>query len=145
MGTFSQRDARYFHQTPAVNKVKNASPGCFSIPRDAACNGSDQVDSMVQSSVEVRRITMPTAKISSEAAIWARIIEPEQNGLSPEAARSLLELRFCERDVARMNDLAQKNREGLLTAAERQELEGYVKVGDVLSLLHLKARKSLRR
>ena len=28
--------------------------------------------------------------------------------------------------------------------AERQELESFVKVGDVLSLLHLKARKSLK-
>jgi len=42
-----------------------------------------------------------------------------------------------------MNDLARKNREGVLTDDERKELALYVKVGDVLSLLHLKARKSL--
>ena len=81
----------------------------------------------------------------NEAAIWARIIEPEKNGLSPAAARSFLELRFSEQDVARMNELARKNQEGLLSDAERQALEGYVRVGDVLSLLHLKARKSLQR
>lgn len=80
----------------------------------------------------------------SEAAIWTRIIAPEKNGLSQEAARSLLELGFSERDKERMTELAQKNQEGLLNDKERQELEGYVKVGDVLSLLHLKARKSLR-
>ncbi len=85
----------------------------------------------------------PGATITSEADIWARIIAPEKNGLSPEAARSLLELGFSERDRDRMNELARKNQEGLLDDAERQELEGYVKVGDVLSLLHLKARKSL--
>ena len=88
---------------------------------------------------------MQTVTTNSEAAIWSRVIEPENNGLSPEAARSLLELGFSERDKVRMNELAAKNREGLLTDAERQELEGYVKVGDVLSLLHLKARKSLKR
>jgi hypothetical protein len=85
-----------------------------------------------------------TATATSEAAIWARVIAPEANGLSPEAARSLLGLGFSERDKSRMNELAEKNREGQLSAEERQELEAYVKVGDVLSLLHLKARKSLQ-
>jgi len=87
---------------------------------------------------------MQTITTTSEAAIWARIIEPEKNGLSPAAARSLLELRFSEWDLARMNELARKNQDGLLNDAEREELEGYVKVGDVLSLLHLKARRSLQ-
>jgi hypothetical protein len=85
-----------------------------------------------------------TQATSAEAAIWTRVILPEENGLSPEAARSILGLTFGERDKARMNELAEKNREGLLTEEERRELEGYVRVGDVLSLLHLKARKSLR-
>jgi len=68
---------------------------------------------------------------------------PEKNDLSPETARSLLELTYAEGDKARMNDLARKNREGVLTDDERKELALYVKVGDLLPLLHLKARKSL--
>jgi hypothetical protein len=87
---------------------------------------------------------MQTVTTNSEAAIWTRVIDPVNNGLSPKAARSLLGLRFSERDKARMNELAQKNHEGHLSGAERQELEAYVKVGDVLSLIHLKARKSLK-
>jgi hypothetical protein len=87
---------------------------------------------------------MPSAPTpAAEAAIWARVIEPESNGLPRAAARALLGLTFSEWDKDRMNELAQKNREGLLTAEERRELECYVKVGDVLSLIHLKARKSL--
>lgn len=82
---------------------------------------------------------------TSEAAIWARIIDPEKNGLSPAAARAILELNFSEKERAEMNELAQKNQEGLLSDAEREKLEAYVRVGDVLSLLHLKARKSLRK
>ncbi|MFO0926323.1 MAG: hypothetical protein U0736_04690 [Gemmataceae bacterium] len=81
---------------------------------------------------------------SSEAAIWARVIAPEKNGLSAAAARSLLELGFSDRDRARMTELATKNSQGLLSDEERAELESFVKVGDVLSLLHLKARRSLR-
>ncbi len=87
---------------------------------------------------------MQTVTTAIEAAIWSRIIQPEKNSLSPEVARSILELRFSERELDHMNELAQKNRQGLLSETERQELEGYVKVGDVLSLLHLKARKSLQ-
>jgi hypothetical protein len=82
---------------------------------------------------------------NSEAAIWARVIAAEDNGLSTEAARSLLELDFSDWDKCRMQELAQKNQDGLLSDSERHELEGYVKVGDVLSFLRLKARKSLRR
>ena len=88
---------------------------------------------------------MPSAPSpTAEAAIWARVIEPEDNGLPRAAARALLRLTFSARDKDRMNELARKNREGLLTAEERRELEGYVKVGDVLALIHLKARKALR-
>ena len=72
-------------------------------------------------------------------------MEPDKNGLSPEAARSILELRFSDQDKARMSELAQKNQEGRLTDEERQELEDFVNVGDILSLLHLNARKSLKR
>jgi hypothetical protein len=85
-----------------------------------------------------------TPAVTAEAAIWSRIMEPENNGLSREAARSILKLTFNEPDKARMNELARKNREGALTAVERAELENYVKVGDILSLMHLKARKSLK-
>jgi hypothetical protein len=82
--------------------------------------------------------------ISSEAVIWSRVIAPERNGLSPEAARAVLTLQFSEQDKARMLELADKCSDGRLTEAERQEYEGYVKVGDVLSLLHLKAKRSLK-
>jgi hypothetical protein len=47
--------------------------------------------------------------------------------------------------ASRMNDLAEKNREGLLTEEERNELESYVRVGDLLALLHLKARRAMER
>jgi hypothetical protein len=79
-----------------------------------------------------------------EAAIWARIIQPEDNGLSPDAARALLALRFGDKDLSRMSELAEKNKEGRLSKEERRELASYVRVGDVLSLIHLKARKSLK-
>ena len=88
---------------------------------------------------------MRTTTTTGEAVIWTRDIQPENNGLSPDAARSLLAIQFSQADRARMLELAAKSNEGLLSAAEREEFEGYVKVGDVLSLLHLKAKRSLKK
>jgi hypothetical protein len=86
-----------------------------------------------------------TTHPSSEAALWNRVIEPRRSLLSPAAARFLLALTFDEQDTERMNELAAKNQDGALSDSERKELESYVKVGDILSLLHLKARRSLSR
>jgi len=43
-----------------------------------------------------------------------------------------------------MNRLAAKNREGKLTAAEGEELENYIRVGQTLGILKSKARRSLK-
>jgi hypothetical protein len=80
---------------------------------------------------------------SSESAIWARVIDARNGNLPANAARGILALGFTDADKARMSELARKNNEGMLREAERTELESYVKVGDILSLLHLKAKKSL--
>ena len=88
---------------------------------------------------------MPTTTVpNSEIAIWRRILDPTNNGLSSSAARCFLRLTFSDWDKARMNELAQRNQEGLLTEQERRELQDYVIVGDVLSLIHLKAKRSLK-
>jgi hypothetical protein len=79
---------------------------------------------------------------TTESDIWLRLIH---NGkLSRAAARGILSLNFTEEDHARMEKLAEKNDEGTISAAEREELSNYVLVGDVLSLLHLKAKNALR-
>ncbi len=84
-----------------------------------------------------------TAAPVTESQVWGRIIAPDAPGFSKEAARSILDLKFSEADQARMNELARRNREQGLSEEERKELEAFVKVGDVLSLLHLKAMRVL--
>jgi hypothetical protein len=44
-----------------------------------------------------------------------------------------------------MNALAEKNRHGMLTEAEQQELQSYLLVGHFLDLLHSKARLVLKQ
>src|SRR5438477_12234635 len=82
---------------------------------------------------------------STAAGIWDRLLRPGKGGLSPEAARSLLELQFSEVDHDRMNELAAKARKATLTASERAELEEYIRAGDVLALIKSRARQSLKR
>jgi hypothetical protein len=76
--------------------------------------------------------------------IWGRVIDPDTPGFSPEAARSILALQFPPADVDRMNDLAAKARAGTLTPAEDEELENYLQVSQVLTILQSKARRSIR-
>jgi hypothetical protein len=80
-----------------------------------------------------------------EAAILGRLIRPERDDLSPDAARSILKLDFDDADRARMHELALKAQEGSLTAADEAELASYRGVGRLLDLMRSKARQSLRR
>ena len=81
---------------------------------------------------------------SSAAAILSRVIAPETPSLSPEAARSILQLDFQVTDQQRMRALAEKASAGTLTSDERDEAEGYNHVGHLLALLQSKARLSLK-
>ena len=64
--------------------------------------------------------------------------------LPEDLARQILAIGFRETDQARMRDLAERNQEGNISAAEREELQSYVKVGHLLALLHSKARRTLK-
>jgi hypothetical protein len=85
-----------------------------------------------------------TMTTNSEAAIFRRVLEPEKPMLSPDAAHSILALDFTAEDRERMNALAAKAREGTLTSDEDEELENYLRVGDLLAIMQSKARRSLQ-
>jgi hypothetical protein len=82
---------------------------------------------------------------TSEIAIFARLIEADDGNLAPRLARYVLTLGFKEADQTRMRDLANRNQEGQLSRAEKEELHHYVTAGHMLALLHSKARKSLKK
>ncbi len=81
---------------------------------------------------------------SSELAIFARMIRVDDSDLSRELARYILTLGFDDEDKKKMTDLAERNQEGLLSGAEKAELENFVKAGHLLALLHSKARMTLK-
>ncbi len=81
---------------------------------------------------------------TSETAIFERLVLPSEPGLSQEAARSLLAVGFSAEDTQRMHVLAEKARQGTLTADERREIDNYERVGHYLAILQSKARMALR-
>ncbi len=92
---------------------------------------------------------LPVLSPNTETAILTRLItagdETSARACLPdEAARYLLSLEFQESDVLRMNQLAEKAREGALSPGEQEETDNYRHVGHLLALLRSKARRSLR-
>ena len=74
----------------------------------------------------------------SEAAIFGRILEPEEATLDAAAARAILELDFKQSDKDRMRQLLGKAKRGTLTAREKIEIDNYERVGHMLSLMNSK-------
>jgi hypothetical protein len=87
---------------------------------------------------------MSEGETNTGVAILSRVLKPDKGGLSAEAARAFLSLRFAKADERRMNRLAAKARQGTLSAEERFEADQYNLVSHVLAFLQAKARLALR-
>jgi hypothetical protein len=87
---------------------------------------------------------MASATTISEADILARVVDPMKPDLRAEAARALLRLKFDPESTRRIRQLLRKNNRGAITAPERLTLEKYLRIGQLLDLLHAKAKLSLQ-
>jgi hypothetical protein len=82
---------------------------------------------------------------NTPAAIWTRLLRPEQNDMEPAAARFFLKLTFDQRDLARMHELTMKNQAADLSASELEELKNYRQIGLELDLLRAKALGTIKQ
>ena len=89
--------------------------------------------------------TVAARSQTSEAAIFSRVWADEGHPLSVTVARHVLKLRFSAMDEARMHELAAKHQAGELSSEEVDELDNFVRVGDLLAILQSKARQRLRK
>jgi hypothetical protein len=80
---------------------------------------------------------------TQSASILDRLLEPLGDTMPVEYTRKLFELRAGPADQERIDDLADKCNEGLLTSEEREEYERYVQAIQVITVLQLKARRVL--
>ncbi len=74
-----------------------------------------------------------------------RLAWPSPGQLPATAARALLKVTFVNDDLLRINELSSKARLGTLTVEEQSELNEFEMVGHFLSIMHLKARASLKQ
>jgi hypothetical protein len=72
-----------------------------------------------------------------------RLLEPLGRCLTPDVAKELVNLRAEPSVQARLEELANKNTEGVLTPEERDEYETAVRVIEFIAVLQAKARAIL--
>jgi hypothetical protein len=88
-------------------------------------------------------MSVDKGSLDFEPAIWARLIQAPKASISPDAARYLISVDFGDADHARIQDLMEKSNEGMLTPDEMAELDRYVNIANVLSVMHSRARVAL--
>ena len=74
-----------------------------------------------------------------------RLLEPFAGILSPDVAAKIADLRADDAMQARIDYLADRTNEGLLTVEERDEYQGYLHAIDVIAVLQAKARAQQRK
>lgn len=84
-------------------------------------------------------------KTIREIDIWTGVISPEKRDMSAPEANAVLRWKFGDQANRRMEELATRNGQGKLTEPEKEELEAYVHVGQVIGILQAKSRLSLKR
>jgi hypothetical protein len=74
-----------------------------------------------------------------------RLLEPLAGCLSPDVAARVADLRADDAMQDRIDYLAERCNEGMLTSEEREEYAAYLHGIDVIAVLQAKARALLRR
>jgi uncharacterized protein YnzC (UPF0291/DUF896 family) len=80
-----------------------------------------------------------------ETNIWQRLIDPAWHDLTPEAAQSILRLKFAQADIDKMNVLAALARDGTLTDSQKEEMDAYMRIGRMVAIMQSKARLAVKR
>ena len=76
--------------------------------------------------------------------ILHRVLEPALRSLPPEAAWQIVRAEADEELQQRVQELAGRANEGILTPDEQREYEAYVDAGDIVATLQAVARKTLQ-
>jgi hypothetical protein len=77
--------------------------------------------------------------------ILSELFSPEAPPLSPAVAQWALSLRLTDAQKDRMLELADLSSRGVISDSQRREMEKYRDAGKFLTVLHAKARLSLKQ
>jgi hypothetical protein len=84
-----------------------------------------------------------TTSSITAAEILGEVIAPIEPTFAPDFAQMVLRLNLSERAQDRIRELLQRNNAGSLEKADKAALDNYLLVGQLLDLLHAKARIAL--
>ncbi len=82
--------------------------------------------------------------VSTSITLWDRVTSPGLINLPPEAARSILRMKLKRSVIERIHELSAITRKGRLIKSQRAELDLYLQIGHLLTLMHSQARLALR-
>jgi len=82
---------------------------------------------------------------ASSTGILDQVLDPLADCLTPEVASRILAVSLEPQRQLRIDELAQKANEGLLTEEERREYAEYVEAMDLVGILKATARLALSR
>ena len=83
-------------------------------------------------------------KSMSAATVLDGFLDPLGRCLDTESARRVVELRVSPPVQQRIDTLAERANDGLLTSDEAAEYEALINAADFISILKIKARQHLR-
>jgi hypothetical protein len=78
----------------------------------------------------------------SATSVLDELLDPFGKCLDAESARRVMEFQISERVQSRVDFLAGRANEGLLTNEERDEYEALISASDFISILKLKVRRT---
>jgi hypothetical protein len=78
-----------------------------------------------------------------DISLFERLVDDDTQDLPRETARALLKLGFSKADRKRIELLSEKANEGTLTPPESEELESFIRIGDLLAILHARAELAI--
>lgn len=73
------------------------------------------------------------------------MLDPLTACFTPQVAQKIVDVRLDPELTARIEYLAEKANQGMLTADEEDEYKDYVEGGDMIALLQAKARRFLQQ
>jgi hypothetical protein len=81
---------------------------------------------------------------STDHQILDEMLDPVGDCLTPDVAARISALRATRQTQDRLDKLARRNSQGILTPREEADYGAYVEALDVIAILQAKARKSLK-
>jgi hypothetical protein len=77
-------------------------------------------------------------------AVLEQLADLDVESISPAIARKILGFRFAASHHRRVKALSQQAQTGTLDPTEQEELDEYIRVGTLLSILQSRARRALK-